>query len=188
MKLSSLPLTLNLRSQLARSRIVGLAFLGLFSTLLHAGPSTQPLQVQGVVEEINDVLRTPYSKAYIMQTNLSNARFSIDIPTGKRLVVETVSFRLTVKHNVFAAVSLEPWIGTARAPVYLSTQSSTAVNQSGNTTYGVHTGTHALQLRVDGRTNMSNELEFAIARQVRDTSDIYLHGTVTGYLVDIPTP
>jgi hypothetical protein len=35
---------------------------------------------------------------------------------------------------------------------------------------------------------MSNELEFAIVRQVGDTSDIFLHGTVTGYLVDIPVP
>jgi hypothetical protein len=48
-----------------------------------------------------------------------------------------------VKHNVFVGVSFEPLIGGVRAPIYLSAQSNTTVNQSGNPLFGVHTGTQA---------------------------------------------
>jgi hypothetical protein len=44
-----------------------------------------------------------------------------------------------------------------------------------------------VQLRVDGKSASSSELQFALARQVGDTSEILLNLTVAGYLVDIPT-
>jgi hypothetical protein len=41
-----------------------------------------------VVEEINDVLRTPYAKNISLATYAMNARMGMDLPAGKSFVIE----------------------------------------------------------------------------------------------------
>jgi len=191
MKLSSL---VAIPSQFARSRFCGTALIALFSTVLAsssavaAGGNTTPLTVVGVVEEINDVLRIPYSRSFaLIAGGPAAARAVFDIPDGKRFVIEAVSYRLVIKHNVYFSVTLEPLIGGIRAPHYLSTQSNTVISREGDTTRGAYTGTHPMNLRVDAKSGMSNEIEVVVSRQDADISPVIFNVSVSGYLVDIPT-
>jgi hypothetical protein len=181
MKLSSLVV---IPSQFARRRIYGTALLALFGTVLAsstvfaASGNTSPISVVGVVEEINDVLRVPYSRNFaIAAAGPTAARATFDIPDGKRFVIEAVSYDLAIKDNVYFSVALAPLIGGIRAPHYLSAQSHTMVSREGDPTRGTHTGTHPMKLRVDAKPGMNNEIEVVVTRQNADTSS-----------VDIPTP
>jgi hypothetical protein len=80
MKISSLALTLALFPA------------ALISTSIRAVAGPTPTEVQGVVEVLNDVLYTPYSRS-ILTADGSLPWANFDVPAGKRLIIETISFQ-----------------------------------------------------------------------------------------------
>jgi hypothetical protein len=59
---------------------------------------TGPVEVEGTVEVLNSALRTPFHKTLsaTISANTVNGTLNFSIPTGKRLVIETLSVRASV--------------------------------------------------------------------------------------------
>jgi hypothetical protein len=148
-----------------------------------AASAAPPVQVQGIVEEINDVLRTPYIKS-ASGSGTGPVTFTFDVPDGKRLIIENVSFNVTVPQDVFFRLSLDLLVGSDRQSIYLAPQSSTRGRF--DATVASHLGTHPVKLRVDSKAGSNNEIEVFLLRQATDTGSAIVLVTIAGYLVDIP--
>jgi hypothetical protein len=154
--------------------------------VMFAASGPPPLQVEGVVEVINDVLRQPYAEsgqdaasAGLFGTQAAQVKF--DIPAGKRLIVESITVRVSLTTGQVPSVQV--WAksnsgGTATADIPLTPQ-----GESFNTTaYGAAI---PLKLRVDGSSS-TFDLTFTLFRSVTTGAAAILRVAVFGYLVDIP--
>jgi hypothetical protein len=144
-----------------------------------------PVEVQGVVEVINDVLRQPFRQTRSQTTSvgLSATIVDFDVPAGKRLIVETISIRARVNLNevVEASMSTPGTDGT--------NATSTALPLAKQGTFSTtnfpdhYSALHSVRIRVDG-TAATNELSFILTRNLTAGSG-ELVVTVHGYVVDI---
>jgi hypothetical protein len=158
---------------------VSLLSLLLAPAMLDGANGPPPVQVQGTVDVINDVLRTPYARtdfgggAKVDQVNF-------DVPAGKRLVVEVVTLELF--HNPTEGFFVTLNTITPEGNAVVSTPLS-FITRPFNSTHSVSTGVHPITVRVDGRTGSSSELSFELIRTAGGGSFTV---SVRGYLVDIP--
>ena len=151
-------------------------------TAAEARPSTPVtvdgvVSVQGVVDVINDVLRTPYVRNASATGEGPSVNF--DIPDGKRLIIESIAFqasRLTVESN---RMFLQPLlaVNAARPLVPLPVQFEAV---EGSVTYMISmvnmTG------RFDAVAGSTSEIQ--VRRGVGSSPNATLNVTVFGYLVD----
>ena len=147
--------------------------------------------MQGVVETINDVLRTPYAQSRSQSINNGTHFMKFDVPTGKRLIVEMIAVNLThlPEDKFFVELSTPSYpsgsVGRAFMPISLTTTRS--AYDPGVPTLQRSVGVHAVTLRVDGETGADNELLFAVDIKTSPTGSFGFAVNVRGYLVDIPT-
>jgi hypothetical protein len=168
MKLSSLALTLALFPT---------ALISTSSSAL-AGPA--PTEVQGVVEVLNDVLYTPYVRVVSTQDgSLPWAAF--DVPAGKRLIIETISFQGMYPTAVGAKrVWMDHVVSTnTRLTIALAVQERVV---EGATT--ILTATLPVKMRVDGVLNENGEILIRMGGSTPNTSGRIMVG-VYGYLIDL---
>ena len=168
MKLSSLALTLALFP----------AALISTSTRAVAGPA--PTEVQGVVEVLNDVLYTPYARVVTTQDGaLPWANF--DVPAGKRLIIETISFQ--GMHPTAAGVKrvlMEHAVsGGARITIPLAAQERVV---DGANTFLI--ATLPVKMRIDSVLNDAKEILIRMGGSTPDSSGRIMVG-IHGYLIDL---
>ena len=147
-----------------------------------------PVTVQGVVEEINDVLRVPYIVSRSGVSDGANVVAAFDVPDHKRLIVESVSFvALVPKECTSVVISLFIPGGTA---IFLAPQFTTgsfAVDGTGTPVGTNYIGTHAIKIRIDSQANVTDELKFTLERNTLFApGSAVVRATVSGYLVGIP--
>ena len=148
---------------------------------------SQPVQIVGVVETINDVLRTPFAKTISQPLTAGEAQvfLNIDVPAGKRLIVETVSIEATHLPTDYVSVDLQtvasddPSSGCATALTFTDTR-----NASGG--LAVSHGTHPIVVRVNGKTGGLAALRF-VCSKTSSAGTFVFRISVRGYTVDIPT-
>jgi hypothetical protein len=149
----------------------------------------EPTEVQGVVEVLNDVLREPYRKTIGGSTTAPGTfpfpgRFiTLDVPVGKRLIVETISLQVKVTTNQNVLVQMQ----TLRGGFVIDTSVQLPVQKQG--TFGgldYLTATHSVMLRVDG-TETTDELLVNVQRNA-EAGSVEVAVSVYGYLVSIPPP
>jgi hypothetical protein len=139
-----------------------------------------PVQVQGVVEIINDVLRVPFVKSAAAGTMVSVLRpiVTFDIPDGKRLIIETIAFQTSRPNAESARVFFEPRVvlGEDRLLIPLPIQTESV---EGPTTYLI--SAMPFSMRLDSISGSSTELSFRMG----SNTPTFLQVTVAGYLVDL---
>jgi len=145
------------------------------STTSTAAGGQGPTEVQGVVEVLNDVLYTPYARVVSLPGNIIAG---FDIPAGKRLIIETITFqsnhptaspqRMFLDHVVPGSPS--------KAVVPLAIQDRIV---EGETTWVL--GTHSVKIRIDAVAGENSEI---LIRRGGIHAGALLVG-VYGYLVDI---
>lgn len=163
---------------------------GAFSLVpaLFAANGPPPVVVQGVVETINDVLRRPYARtnSSVLTDGQSIAFVSFDVPTGKRLIVETITMEATHLSTDSFSIGLvttdpdDPQNGAAM-PLSLTT---TRPASTPNVQHSV--GVHPITLRVDSRAGVTDELRFVFTKTASPGTFVF-RAHVRGYIVDIPT-
>jgi hypothetical protein len=167
MKISSLALTL------------ALIPAALISTSIRAVAGPAPTEVHGVVEVLNDVLYTPYARVVSTQDgSLPWAGF--DVPAGKRLIIETISFqgmhptaagvkRVLLDHVVSAST---------RLTIPLAAQERVV---DGATTFLI--ATLPVKMRIDSVLNENSEILIRMGGSTPDSSGRIMVG-IYGYLID----
>jgi len=109
-----------------RSASSQLAFLATAAPAAFAAQAVtitgQPIQVQGTVETLDDSLHQPYfqSTQVALADGNDNATITFSVPAGKRLVIETVAFRVLPAAGENIVVDLfaqPPGERALRAPV-----------------------------------------------------------------------
>ena len=144
----------------------------------------KPVKVEVVndplnVYAVNDSLNELYSRTEIGSASPSepSGTVAFDVPEGKRLVIETITFRVTVPAGqaVFAGFNIGGALGA------LTTQAQGTFGGS-----DIFQGTHPIKLRVDGAA-APNEVSIFFGRNFA-TGDATIQATVSGYLVPLPTP
>ena len=175
MKLSSLAPTLAIRPQLARSLFLGTAIVALFGSVLHAAQSTQPVQVQGVVEVINDDLRTPYT--FQVYGSLKNQHIIPALHAGKRLIIEMIATNVSIP-NGQTVIANYTTMGGSNINLYLPFQDRVVGSYTTN-----HMAIHKVRLIHDPRVQSSVRVSY-----LRDvfTGSMFTTTTITGYLEDLP--
>jgi hypothetical protein len=172
----------------AQTLSVGFMVLASSSAGFGAGGPTvtvagQPIEIQGVVATMDDALRQPFLNTTVVGVPEGEPGGSIffDVPEGKRLIVETVTFRVSAAADVAVDVQIfAVGIGGLSNPSYLSYQ--TTPSPSGAS--AVHTGTHPIKMRVDYRPGHTDEIELEVSRGP-STGGCVLTASILGYLVDI---
>ena len=154
-----------------------------FSPAVFAANGPPPVTIQGVVEEINDVVQRPYvasSQATAVSGTGVSAGF--DIPVGKRLIVESLTVLAQLTSGQQPSVTMLTAATTAGQPVVTADIPLTAQGQLGD--QDVFKAALPLKLRVSG-TSSPNDLTFILSRSSLSGS-LVMRVTVFGYLVDIP--
>ena len=168
MKLSSLALTLALFPA------------ALISTSIRAVAGPAPTEVHGVVEVLNDVLYTPYAKVVTTQDG-TLPWASFDVPAGKRLIIETISFQ--GMHPTAAGVKrvlMEHAVSsTTRLLIPLAAEERVV---DGVTTFLI--ATLPVKMRVDSVPNVNNEVLIRMGGSTPDSSGRIMVG-IHGYLIDL---
>ena len=132
-----------------------------------------PMQMQGAVETLNDVLYTPYFHTETVPYPGTVAKFTV--PVGKRLIIETV----TVMVSRIPGQMILPTLFTPNGErLSLAMQSQGIDIAYHGNEYLV--GTHPIKLRIDGGTD-STQPTFTIQC---DNSQTFW-ASVAGYLVDL---
>jgi hypothetical protein len=133
-----------------------------------------PVNVQGVVEVINDVLRQPYVRSGSASSDAPIVTF--DIPDGKRLIIETVAFQASRPAADANRMFFEPLINGERHLVPLPIQFTSV---EGAVSYLI--SMIPMTARIDSATNSTTELRFRRGSGAVGSLNV----TVFGYLVDI---
>jgi hypothetical protein len=132
-----------------------------------------PVTVQGVVEVLNDVLRQPYVRTGVGEGTSPIVNF--DIPDGKRLIIETVSFQAATPTGVPTRMFLEVAANNfVASPLVVQSKSI-----EGSTDFLMST----IQMTVRLNSILGSTSEFRIRRGTGGAGS--LTATVYGYLVDI---
>lgn len=129
-----------------------------------------PVEVQGIVEVLNDVLNQPYA------VTVTNAG-AFDIPDGKRLVIETISYWTVQGLGKTGRLSLDGFRGAASGVrvVFLPVQDTFVRNQE-----MYQTSVIPVKMRVDSVEGVTEEI-----RIIGDSAFVTFEVTVFGYLVDL---
>ncbi len=167
MKFSSLALTLALFPA------------ALISTSSRAVAGPAPTQVQGVVEVLNDVLYTPYVRSVSTEEG-SLPWVSFDVPAGKRLIIETISFQgLHLTAAGVKRVLLDHAVSAnTRLHIPLAVQERIV---DGATTFLI--STLPVKMRVDSVPNETGEILIRMGGSTPDTSGRIMVA-INGYLID----
>ena len=132
----------------------------------------QPVSVQGIVEVINDVLRKPY---IVRSVTAQGPVF--DIPDGKRLVIEMITFEVEVEGDTIPRVVLD----IARPGQPSAIVLPLAAQFSGEVgTRKIYIGTLPFKARLDSIPGSTAEARI----YARNTNGNW-NGVVLGYLVDL---
>jgi hypothetical protein len=137
-----------------------------------------PVEVFGVVEVLNDALKTPYRMH--LSGSISTALHTINfpIPEGKRLTVETVTVAMMIPPGQNAMASLQvhtPELVSHTA--FLTLQSQGVFTGGDGVNRLVYRGTHSVTLRDAARVVGVFERS--------GTGPSFVHMSVFGYLEDI---
>jgi hypothetical protein len=146
----------------------------------------QPVQIIGVVETINDVLRTPYavSKSQTLNSGATQVFLDFDVPAGKRLVVEMVAIEAShlptdyVWLDLQTVASDDPLSGCPTPLAFTDTRNNSAG-------IAISVATHPITVRVNGRTGGLAALRF-VGAKTSSAGSFRFSATVRGYTVDIP--
>jgi hypothetical protein len=168
MKISSLALTLALFPA------------ALISTSIRAVAGPTPTEVQGVVEVLNDVLYTPYSRS-VLTADGSLPWANFDVPAGKRLIIETISFqglhptakgvkRVLMEHTISA---------NTRITIPLVAQERVV---DGSNTFLI--ATLPVKMRIDSVLNDNKEILIRMGGSTPDSSGRIMVA-IHGYLIDL---
>lgn len=133
------------------------------------------VDVQGMVEVLNDVLRQPY--VVTVSSNSSSApSVDFDIPDGKRLIVETIAFQASTSTGSVSRMFLHPLVNGSQPFVPLPIQTTSV---EGPSTYLI--SMLPMKMRVDSAPGSTREIFIR-----RGTGDVgTLTATICGYLVDL---
>ena len=157
----------------------------LFAPALFAAGGPPPTTVQGhvsvegVVEVLNDVLREPFNQTRQISATSSNAGVSFDVPTGKRLVIETIAIRATVTAGVPMRVDGTAVSGGSDFSIEVPLVAQGMADTFGNEFFR---GTQSVKIRVDGLA-INNEINFSYTRFGSGISTLRV--TLNGYLVPL---
>lgn len=159
------------------------AFLILPALFGAGGPPPTTVQghvsVEGVVEVLNDVLRQPFNETRQISATSSNGSVSFDVPAGKRLVIETISLRVTVTSGVPVRVDGSAVSQGSEFSIDVPISPQGMADTFGNEFFR---GMQAVKIRVDG-TSLSNEINFSYSRFGGGITTLRV--TLNGYLVDL---
>lgn len=134
-----------------------------------------PVEVQGVVEVLNDVLRQPYTQQQ-SATASESPTVNFDIPDGKRLVIESIAFQASTPTNEANRMFFQPLVNTTRLLVPLAIQ---ATSVEGGVTYLL--GNHSFKVRVNSVPGSTTEIQ--VRRGTGGTGTV--NAAILGYLVDL---
>jgi len=140
-----------------------------------------PVEVQGVVEVINDVLRQPYrvSRQQLISVG-RNTEVTFDVPTNKRLIIETISILAKVTENQSVNVSMStPATTSGNSFVFFPIQ-----KQGNFLSQDFFVAYYPTKLRVDGKA-LSDDIVFTLNRNSAAGAPEFTV-SLFGYLVDIP--
>lgn len=138
----------------------------------------QPVEIYGVVETLNDLLHQPYmvrgSDTLDAGATPRSLTVDFDIPDGKRLIVETVSFQARAANGEQSRMFLEPQTSEGnRLLTYLSVQSVID---------GYMISTLPVKLRIDAIEGSTSEVRIRLGNTPGSAS---LGAALFGYLVDL---
>ena len=143
-----------------------------------------PVDVRGSVDILNDAFRTPFNTnvtGVISSGAVNSFGAVLNIPVGKRLVIETVSVRVRVPSGQRALADLE---GTATAGSRTGFEFPLALDFEGTfDREDVFVGTHRVRMVIDRR--QISRLEFNINRSANFSTASFT-AFVGGYLEDEP--
>jgi hypothetical protein len=132
------------------------------------------------VDALNDILNEPYLQDAASAGVGGIAALTVDVPDGKRLIVETVTVRAALA-SVANAVAQFNVAGGASGDISLQAQG--IVSDGGDKYYWL-IGVHPMKMRVDAVPGSDHELTFFLR------SPVGIDGTwavfVSGYLVPLP--
>ena len=173
------------------ARLAGLGIVAAFlaPSILPAAPANKPprpvsvvgpVQVEGAVETVNDALRQPYFQSIgIYPFGESLRTVSFPIPAGKRLIIESITFRGIVPQGQTAFFELNGATDTD-PEIYLAPQFS-ALTFDG---FREFVGTYALRLRFDAPATGDGSIVFTMNREIQ-SGTAYFSCSLSGYLVDL---
>jgi hypothetical protein len=138
----------------------------------------EPVEIHGVVETLNDLLHQPYMVRGSDSLDSGAAPDSLvvdfDIPDGKRLIVETVTFQARAANGEESRLFLEPQTPQGnRLLTYLSVQSIID---------GYMVSTLPVKLRIDAIEGSTSEVRIRLGNTPGPAS---LGASLFGYLVDL---
>jgi hypothetical protein len=138
---------------------------------------SQPVEIHGVVETLNDLLHQPYMVRGSDSINSGETRslqVDFDIPDGKRLIIETITFQARVPSGETSRIFLEPLTPQGgRLLTYLSVQSVID---------GYMISTLPVKLRIDAIEGSSSEVRIRLGNTPGSAT---LGASLFGYLVDL---
>jgi hypothetical protein len=137
---------------------------------------TNPVEIQGSIEVVNDALKTPFQRGVNISMGEGAAEIEdtvIALPANKRLVIETI----TIQSN--APVGQTGWatLGLGSARAHLATQ---VVGTNAFTTRSI--GSHSLTFRLN--TNQVSQLHLQVLRSA-STGSANIQVSLFGYTEDI---
>ena len=142
-----------------------------------------PVDVRGSVDTLNDAFRTPFNSNVTgtRATGVLRSVGAINVPIGKRLVIETISVRVRVPAGQRVLTHLEgtPAAGTRpgfECPLELQFEGTFDRED-------VFCGTHRIRLVIDRRT--VSQLEFNVSRSANFSTASFT-AFLGGYLEDEP--
>ncbi len=145
---------------------------------------TQPVEIVGSVETLDESLNEPYviQKSGVIGEGGHSASINFDVPAGKRLIIETVSYRA----SQVGVGDTEFLFAMAVLP---NTAHSTLVELPVQQSFGFigvvfHTGTQAVKVRVDSRDGRPDEIRVSALRS-SSAGEATVSASIFGHLVDL---
>lgn len=133
------------------------------------------LDVQGVVETLDDVVREPYGLT-VSGSNMQILKF--DVPTGKRLVVEYVSYFADIPATEQEFIEADFQVGGQMTRCYLPSLKTTVL---GGVDQKRILGSQPVNVRVDGVEGETDEVTFLTI----NVTPSFFRVSLYGYLVDL---
>jgi hypothetical protein len=177
--------------RLAALALVALLAFGAGPHVSHAkegpgGPTlNQPVEIIGSVTTLDDSLHEPYTKRLTvsMQAGENAEELNFDVPAGKRLIVETLSYRAATTDDQVVIFNVISRTMPSSPVLALVPKQVVTIAPSGLAT--LHRGTESVKIRIDGTEESDSELAISMFRFPSDSDPASLDVSVWGYLVDI---
>jgi hypothetical protein len=150
------------------------------------GPTvTQPVEIFGSVATLDDSLHEPYTNrlTLTMLAGENAEELKFDVPAGKRLIVETISYRAATTVDQVVIFNVISRTMTSAPVLALVPKQVVTIAPSGLATF--HRGTESVKIRIDGTEESDSELAISMFRYPSDADSASLDVSVWGYLVDL---